>query len=155
MLYIYIKAPKSKCENVRLTYFNQKCLKAATIFISDMYKWGSMLNTVIFSLYTAHNWIKPWSFIPVVILRHEWHNKNWNAPLPFPISTKGQKFNHHCCYCYNNICMGNSHSYWPPNSLAACGHFVLPKNRGVSHWSYPLIPAGWVRAYNTNRFFDS
>lgn len=72
----------------------------------------------------------------------------------FPISTKGQKFNHHHCYCYNNICMGNSHSYWPPNSWAACGHFALPKNRGVSQRSYPLIPAGWESENNRHLFFN-
>lgn len=75
-------------------------------------------------------------------------------PPSFSISTKGQKFNHHHYYCYNNVCMGNTGTVTDHQIFfAACGHFVLPKNRGVSHWSYSLIPVAWE--YSTNTLFHT
>lgn len=64
------------------------------------------------------------------------------TPPPFPISTKGHRFNHRRRRCYNDVCMWNSHSYWPPNSWAACGHFVLPEEQRRLSAELPINPSG-------------
>lgn len=65
------------------------------------------------------------------------------TPPFFPISTKGHRFNHRRCrHRYNDVCMWNSHSYWPPNSWAACGHFVLPEEQRRLSAELPINPSG-------------